>query len=51
MLSLFSIALSVCFTWYTVAFPLSFWMLTRGSPGQGVLNTAWEPPAFRGFPK
>ena len=29
-------ALSTCLTWYALAAPLSFWMLTLGFPGQGV---------------
>lgn len=30
---------------------LDFWMFTRGSPGQGVLNTAWDVPLWRGSPE
>src|SRR5690606_19519100 len=36
---------------YGLALPWSFWILTRGSPGQGVLNTACEPPLDLGEPK
>ena len=42
----FSIAWSTCRTWYVLALPWSFWMLTRGSPGHEVLKTACESPVF-----
>ena len=48
---LLGIAARTCRTWYGLALPLSFWMLTRGSPGHGVLNTACEPAEVRGAPK
>ena len=31
--------------------PWAFWMLTRGSPGQGVLNTRCDPPLVLGGPQ
>ena len=49
--SFLSIAASTCRTWYGLAWPLLFWIFTRGSPGQGVLNTACDPPVLRGGPK
>ncbi len=40
MASFLSIAARTWRTWYALALPLLFWMLTRGSPIQGVLKTA-----------
>jgi len=38
-------------TWGETYPQLSFWMLTRGSPGHGVLHTDCEEPLRRSFPR